>query len=473
MFGVSVWFGVTASYPRCPARPMGPSVLSRRVPSAGDPTPLRRPCDRAPVHGQSPPPDAAALAAGRAVVGHARDGPTRLVPVRSARHRRAEPRPAAGGADRRVPSRVDGSSSCTTSACCSRRTTRVCRSCRRRNCPGIASTGTGAGPEYEASVVRRARRSRGGTPRSHPARGPDCPRRTSSRARRSTGTGDRPTRCARSWRHSPRPASSGSAGERAIDASTTSPSGCSRRRCSPRPGRSATSSATSCCRATARTACSGAIRLGRTLDRDRAVRRGQGDAGDRADAGRSCLAELLESGELVPVTVEGIEGRAVRHPRGPADPRGGRQRGSTDRRAAGRSRDRAWRSWQRSIRFVWDRELLRSLYDFDYIWEVYVPAAKRRWGYYVLPLLFGDDLVGRIEPRADRRNGVLRITDVWWEDGFDPLTAPGFVEAFVEALTAHARFVGAVRIAWPRFARHRSLGGEVRARLGPEGRLRA
>ena len=39
--------------------------------------------------------------------------------------------------------------------------------------------------------------------------------------------------------------------------------------------------------------------------------------------------------------------------------------------------------------FVWDRELLRSLYDFDYIWEVYVPGPKRRWGYYVLPLLFG------------------------------------------------------------------------------------
>ena len=73
--------------------------------------------------------------------------------------------------------------------------------------------------------------------------------------------------------------------------------------------------------------------------------------------------------------------------------------------------------------FVWDRDFLRALYDFDYVWEVYVPAARRRWGYYVLPILFGDRLVGRIEPRFDRRAGTLRVLDLWWEDGFDPLVA--------------------------------------------------
>ena len=66
---------------------------------------------------------------------------------------------------------------------------------------------------------------------------------------------------------------------------------------------------------------------------------------------------------------------------------------------------------------VWDRDLLRSLFDFDYVWEVYVPAAKRRWGYYVLPILFGDRLVGRIEPRIERASGALRILGLWWEDG--------------------------------------------------------
>jgi uncharacterized protein YcaQ len=88
-------------------------------------------------------------------------------------------------------------------------------------------------------------------------------------------------------------------------------------------------------------------------------------------------------------------------------------------------------------------------------------------------MLYGHDLVGRIEPRADRRKGLLRITDLWWEDGFDPLATKGFVDALVDALVAHARFVGASRIVWPRLARHRALGAQVRDRLGPDGRLRA
>ena len=54
---------------------------------------------------------------------------------------------------------------------------------------------------------------------------------------------------------------------------------------------------------------------------------------------------------------------------------------------------------------VWDRRLLGSLFEFEYVWELFVPPAKRRWGWYVLPMLFGDRLVGRIEPRIDRAGG--------------------------------------------------------------------
>ena len=186
------------------------------------------------------------------------------------------------------------------------------------------------------------------------------------------------------------------------------------------------------------------------------------------------LAQLVEAGDLTAVTVDGLRGPryVVREDLplleaavaavapGAADVAADADAGSGSVAFLGPLDP-----------FVWDRELLRGMYDFDYIWEVYVPEPKRRWGYYVLPLLFGDDLVGRIEPRADRRAGVLRVVGLWWEAGFDPLAAPGFVDAFVEALTAHARFVGATRIAWPRVARHRALGAAVRARLGPEGRL--
>jgi uncharacterized protein YcaQ len=122
---------------------------------------------------------------------------------------------------------------------------------------------------------------------------------------------------------------------------------------------------------------------------------------------------------------------------------------------------------------VWDRDLLRSLFDFDYIWEVYVPAAKRRWGYYVLPVLAGDRFVGRIEPRIDRKADALRILDLWWEDAIEPLDEPGLMEGLVDAIEAHARFAGVRRVVWPRTARHRAVGAAVRERLAPGGRVRS
>ena len=114
---------------------------------------------------------------------------------------------------------------------------------------------------------------------------------------------------------------------------------------------------------------------------------------------------------------------------------------------------------------VWDRDFLRTCFGFDYIWEVYVPAAKRRWGYYVLPILYGDRLVGRIEPRIDRKADTLRILGAWWEGGFDPLEAEGFVDAFVRAIEAHRSFGGVKRVTWPRIARLKPLGAEVKRRL--------
>jgi uncharacterized protein YcaQ len=176
------------------------------------------------------------------------------------------------------------------------------------------------------------------------------------------------------------------------------------------------------------------------------------------------LDELVEAGTLVPVTIEGVRGQ-----------RFVLDEEVTILEAAGRGGE----SESPGVAFlapldplVWDRDFLRSLYDFDYVWEVYVPAAKRRWGYYVLPILFGDRLVGRIEPRIDRGADALRVLDVWWEAGFDPTTAPGFVGAFSEALEAHARFADVHRIVLPRTARNQGLARAVRARLGSARRIR-
>jgi uncharacterized protein len=97
---------------------------------------------------------------------------------------------------------------------------------------------------------------------------------------------------------------------------------------------------------------------------------------------------------------------------------------------------------------VWDRKLLGSLFGFDYVWELFVPPAKRRWGWYVLPIVFRDRLVGRIEPRIDREEARVEVLDVWWEDDFLPGRADGFVDAMREALRAYLRFAGASRLEW-------------------------
>ena len=155
--------------------------------------------------------------------------------------------------------------------------------------------------------------------------------------------------------------------------------------------------------------------------------------------GRNALREqLVDSGALVPVDVEGVRGKRFvlaseaavldeppePHPSvaflSPFDP------------------------------LVWDRALLGSLFGFEYVWELFLPPAKRRWGWYVLPLLFGDRLVGRIEPRVERASGHVQVVGVWWEERFSPRRAPGFVEAMREALGAYLRFARATRIEWAR-----------------------
>jgi uncharacterized protein YcaQ len=107
---------------------------------------------------------------------------------------------------------------------------------------------------------------------------------------------------------------------------------------------------------------------------------------------------------------------------------------------------------------LWDTALLSSLFGFDYVWEGFFPPAKRRWGYYVLPIVFGDSFVGRIEPRIDRDRARLEVLNVWWEDGFAPRRADGFVEAMRDALRAYLRFASVDRLDWaPHLATEKRL----------------
>jgi uncharacterized protein YcaQ len=163
--------------------------------------------------------------------------------------------------------------------------------------------------------------------------------------------------------------------------------------------------------------------------------------------GRTALREqLVESGDLVPVQVEGVNGKRfvlreeVALLEAPPEP-------------------------PASVAFlppfdplVWDRGLLGSLFEFDYVWELFHPPAKRRWGWYVLPILFRDRFVGRIEPRIDRAAGTAQVIGLWWEAGFTPRRVEGFVEAMREALGAYLRFAGAEHVEWtPHLGRERRL----------------
>ena len=162
--------------------------------------------------------------------------------------------------------------------------------------------------------------------------------------------------------------------------------------------------------------------------------------------GRNALREeLVDRGELVAVSVEGVSGKRfvlreeVGLLDGPPEP----------------ASSVAFLSPFDAL--VWDRKLLQSLFGFDYVWELFLPPAKRRWGWYVLPIVFGDRLVGRIEPRIDREEARVEVLDLWWEDAFAPGRAEGFVDAMRDALRAYLRFAGVSRLEW---ASH--LGAERR-----------
>jgi uncharacterized protein YcaQ len=165
--------------------------------------------------------------------------------------------------------------------------------------------------------------------------------------------------------------------------------------------------------------------------------------------GRTALREeLVEDGELVRVTVEGVRGpRFV-------------LRDELDLLAAPPEPPASVAFLPPLDPLMWDRSLLKPLFDFEWVWEVYVPEGKRRWGYYVLPILFRDRFVGRIEPRIDRGGGAVRVLGLWWEEQFDPRRADGFVDAMRDALRAYLSFAGASHLEWtPHVGAHKRLFG--------------
>ncbi len=90
---------------------------------------------------------------------------------------------------------------------------------------------------------------------------------------------------------------------------------------------------------------------------------------------------------------------------------------------------------------LWDRKLVKDIFDFEYSWEVYKPVSKRQYGYYVLPVLYGDQLVARFEPEMHRGNEPLIIKNWWWEESYQ--VKENDIEAMVECFEKFCKYLKA------------------------------
>ena len=130
--------------------------------------------------------------------------------------------------------------------------------------------------------------------------------------------------------------------------------------------------------------------------------------GMKAAEREAAFRHLIDGGEIIGVSVEGIK-----------DPLYIRAEdaGVLDKVLSGAEHAPRCEFIAPLDSFIWDRKLIKALFGFEYTWEIYTPAVKRKYGAYVLPILYGEKFVGRAELIADRKTNTLVVKNIWREDG--------------------------------------------------------
>ncbi|HCW50524.1 MAG TPA: hypothetical protein DGR79_00420 [Clostridiales bacterium] len=163
----------------------------------------------------------------------------------------------------------------------------------------------------------------------------------------------------------------------------------------------------------------------------------------RAPEKRALVERFAAAGEIVAVSVEGVR-RTYYVPAAEVD----------DLLASGAI------EFEPEVRFlppldnlIWLRSRLMDLFGFEYRWEAYVPAVKRKYGPYTCPILCGDTFAGRMDARVDRETGTLVVNGLWWERGDEgrerTCVPPVPRRRFLDALDEWARLNGAERVSDP------------------------
>lgn len=171
-----------------------------------------------------------------------------------------------------------------------------------------------------------------------------------------------------------------------------------------------------------------------------ALRLGVGTQADIADyyrfspgEARPLINQLVLEGKLVEVAIEDWDTQAYAHRDGALNP--------TLNLGA-----RRLRMLSPFDPVVWRRERVKRLFDFEYLIEIYVPEPKRKYGYYTLPLLFDDELVGRVDLKHDRKQKTLEVLSLWHEPGCGKTKLSEMRPHLIRELKLAADWIGAEKV---------------------------